>query len=78
MALLPVYLLQFSYGMNQGYPAILTPQLMECKDSFQVTEEEESWIGKELLTSEAYKDVGNKMQIVFTQLESSSVLQLRN
>jgi len=32
--------------MNQGYPAILTPQLMECKDEFQVTIEEESWIGK--------------------------------
>jgi hypothetical protein len=25
-ALVPVYLLQFCYGMNQGYPAILTPQ----------------------------------------------------
>ena len=33
--------------MNQGYPAILTPQLMECneRDAFQVTVEEESWIG---------------------------------
>lgn len=46
LALVPVYLLQFCYGMNQGYPAILTPQLMECKDEFQVTLEEESWIGK--------------------------------
>ena len=45
LALVPVYLLQFCYGMNQGYPAILTPQLMECKDEFQVTLEEESWIG---------------------------------
>ena len=50
MALIPVYLLQFCYGMNQGYPAILTPQLMECKDSFQVNTEEESWIGRSFIS----------------------------
>jgi hypothetical protein len=27
LALLPVYLLQICYGMNSGFPAILTPQL---------------------------------------------------
>jgi hypothetical protein len=43
-ALLPILLLQFSYGMNTGFPAILTPQLMEAGSEFFINEDEESWI----------------------------------
>ena len=43
-ALIPVYLLQICYGMNTGYPAILTPQLRENRSEFPISEEEESWI----------------------------------
>jgi hypothetical protein len=46
MALLPVYLLQICYGMNTGYPAIMTPQLREDCSEFEITEDQESWIGK--------------------------------
>ena len=45
LALLPVYLLQVSYGMNSGYPAIMTPQLREDCSEFSITTDEESWIG---------------------------------
>jgi hypothetical protein len=45
LALVPLYLLQFSYGMNSGFPAILTPQLRENCSEFYITENEESWIG---------------------------------
>jgi len=44
MSLLPVYLLQISYGMNTGYPAIVTPQLEEPCSEFKVTPDQESWI----------------------------------
>jgi len=44
LALLPVYLLQISYGMNTGYPAIVTPQLEEPCSEFKVSLDEESWI----------------------------------
>jgi hypothetical protein len=44
LALVPVYLLQVCYGMNTGYPAILTPQLREKCSEFPITLDEESWI----------------------------------
>ena len=50
LALVPIFLLQFTYGMNTGFPAILTPQLAEEKDQaaeaeqFAITADEESWI----------------------------------
>ena len=50
LALVPVFLLQFTYGMNTGFPAILTPQLAEEKaeaseaEQFTITADEESWI----------------------------------
>ena len=37
-ALLPIYLLQFCYGMNTGFPAILTPQLQEECSEFKITD----------------------------------------
>lgn len=43
-ALVPIYLLQFCYGMNTGFPAILTPQLREPCSEFRITENQESWI----------------------------------
>ena len=50
LALVPIFLLQFTYGMNTGFPAILTPQLAEKKaeaseaEQFTITADEESWI----------------------------------
>jgi len=44
LCLLPVYLLQLSYGMNSGFPAILTPQLGEPCAEFSITPDQESWI----------------------------------
>ena len=51
LALVPIFLLQFTYGMNTGFPAILTPQLAEEKtaeaaeaEQFTITADEESWI----------------------------------
>ena len=54
LALVPIFLLQFTYGMNTGFPAILTPQLAEEKgeaaetetetEQFAITADEESWI----------------------------------
>jgi len=44
LCLLPVYLLQLSYGMNSGFPAILTPQLGEPCAEFAITPDQESWI----------------------------------
>jgi hypothetical protein len=32
--------------MNTGYPAIVTPQLREGCSEFEITEDQESWIGK--------------------------------
>lgn len=46
LSLLPVYLLQINYGMNSGYPAIVTPQLGEPCSEFQITMNQESWIGE--------------------------------
>jgi len=43
-ALLPVYLLNICYGMNSGFPAILTPQLREDCSEFSISEDQESWI----------------------------------
>ena len=42
-ALVPIFLLQFTYGMNTGFPAILTPQLAEEGAEFTITSDEESW-----------------------------------
>ena len=45
-AVLPVYVLQFCYGMSSAFPAVTTPQLsMDCA-LFPISSEEESWIGK--------------------------------
>ena len=44
LALVPVYLLQICYGMNTGFPAILTPQLRENCSEFSITSDQESWI----------------------------------
>jgi len=44
LSLLPVYLLQLCYGMNSGFPAILTPQLAEPCSEFQISLDQESWI----------------------------------
>jgi len=44
LSLLPVYLLQLCYGMNSGFPAILTPQLAEPCSEFTVSLDQESWI----------------------------------
>jgi hypothetical protein len=44
--LLPIYLLQFTYGMNTGFPAILTPQLNDDCSDWRITTNEESWIGE--------------------------------
>jgi len=44
VSLVPVYLLQFCYGMNTGFPAILTPQLQEPCSELQITSDQESWI----------------------------------
>ena len=44
LALVPVYLLQICYGMNTGFPAILTPQLRENCSEFPIDQEQESWI----------------------------------
>ena len=43
-ALVPIFLLQFTYGMNTGFPAILTPQLAEEGAELTITADEESWI----------------------------------
>ena len=40
-------MLQLCYGMQSGYPAVLTPQLMTNCSDFTINEVEESWIGKE-------------------------------
>ena len=50
LSLLPVYLLQLCYGMNSGFPAILTPQLAEPCSEFTITLDQESWIGQHLLS----------------------------
>jgi hypothetical protein len=50
VAILPLYLLQLCYGMQSGFPAVLTPQLNSncCNHSagFSIDDNEESWIGK--------------------------------
>ena len=50
LAILPLYLLQLCYGMQSGFPAVLTPQLnSNCSNhsaGFSVDDNEESWIGK--------------------------------
>ena len=47
LILLPLYLLQFCYGMQSGFPAILTPKLRkENCDKFTINDSQESWIGK--------------------------------
>ena len=44
--LIPMYILQLSYGMHSGFPAILTPQLRDKNcDRFIIDYNEESWIG---------------------------------
>ena len=44
--LIRMNILQLSYGMNSGFPAILTPQLRDKNcDRFIIDDNEESWIG---------------------------------
>ena len=48
LAILPVYVLQFCYGMSGAYPAVTTPQLtMDCA-LFSITPDQESNIGTKL------------------------------
>ena len=48
LAILPVYVLQFCYGMSGAYPAVTTPQLtMDCA-LFSITPHQESNIGTKL------------------------------
>ena len=44
-AITPVYLLNFCYGMSGGFPAITTPQLTTGCGVFDISIEQESWIG---------------------------------
>ena len=44
-AITPVYILNFCYGMSGGFPAITTPQLKSGCGLFDISREEESWIG---------------------------------
>ena len=44
-AITPVYILNFCYGMCVGFPAITTPQLTAGCGLFDISREEESWIG---------------------------------
>jgi len=39
-----------SVGMCQGYSAVLLPQLQQDGSQLMVTDDEASWIGKDLLT----------------------------
>ena len=43
-ALLPLFLLDLCYGMSNGFPAILTPQLSEQCSEFKITTYEKSLI----------------------------------
>ena len=47
ISLLPVYILQICYGMNSGYPAIATAQLLvpESCPGFQITKYQAGVIG---------------------------------
>lgn len=44
----PLYVLQLTYGMNSGFPAILTPHLKKNCSSFSINDNEESWIGMQV------------------------------
>jgi MFS family permease len=44
LALLPCYLLSFSYGTNSAFVALLTPQLREDCSEFHIDYDQESWI----------------------------------
>ena len=46
LALVPVYLLQICYGMNTGFPAILTPQLRENCSEFPIDQAQQSILSK--------------------------------
>ena len=47
LAILPVYVLQFCYGMSGAYPSVTTPELtMDCA-LFSITPNQESNIGKD-------------------------------
>ena len=50
-AITPVYILNLCYGMCGGFPAITTPQLTTGCGLFDISREEESWIGIDKLTS---------------------------
>ena len=51
LAILPVYVLQFCYGMSGAYPAVTTPQLtMDCA-LFSITPNQESNIGTKIYFS---------------------------
>ena len=60
LALLPIYILQFSYGMNSAYPAVTTPQLTMNCSSFSITLNQESWIGRYFVLS-LYKKYYEKL-----------------
>ena len=72
MALVPVYLLQFCYGLHTGYPAILTPQLREPCSEMPITEEQESWIGEKIITVEQKTKVSRE-QVYSLTWEPKSV-----
>lgn len=44
-AITPVYILNLCYGMCGGFPAITTPQLTTGCGLFDISREQESWIG---------------------------------
>ena len=49
LAILPVYILQFCYGMSGAYPSVTTPQLtMDCA-LFSITPNQESNISTQLI-----------------------------
>jgi len=48
---MPIYLLQFCYGLSGGFPAILVPQLREPCSEFQIDIHQESWIGENKFTN---------------------------
>ena len=53
ISLLPVYILQICYGMNSGYPAIATAQLLvpESCPGFQITKYQAGVIGNNSIST---------------------------
>ena len=58
IAILPVYVLQFCYGMSGAYPSVTTPELtMDCA-LFSITPNQESNIGKDIILYYLYLGKG--------------------